>query len=37
MIKIRDKWFHFFGSLILCFDIYRNDDFGNVIDIITSL
>lgn len=37
MYKIKDRWFHFFGSLMLGHDIYRVEDFGNIIDILTNL
>lgn len=35
--KIKDRWFQFFGSLILGHGIYRVQDFGNVIDILIKL
>lgn len=35
--KIKDGWFHYFGSLILRHGIYRMEDFGNVVDILTDL
>lgn len=37
MFKIMDRWFYFFGSLILGHDIYSKEDFGEVIDILTQL
>lgn len=37
MSTIRDRWLHFFDSLILGHNIYTCEDFGNVIDTITDL
>lgn len=35
--KIKDRWFHYFGFLILSYDLYRIENFGNIVDILTDL
>lgn len=36
MFKIRNRWFHYFDSLMLDHDNYRVEDFENIIDIMTQ-
>lgn len=35
--KIRDRWIHTFGTLILGHDVYGWDDFGKLFDILTDM
>lgn len=35
--KIRDRWLHTVGTLILGHDVYEWDDFGRVFDALTNL
>lgn len=37
MGKLRDRWFHLFGSIILGHDLYRAEDFGYLIDCLTNI
>lgn len=37
MLKVMNRWLHIFGSLILAHDIYRVENFRNVIDLLTDL
>lgn len=36
-VSIRDRWLNIFDSFVLGQDIYRLDNFGNVIDLLTDL
>lgn len=37
MSEIRDRWMHYFDFLILGYDIYKKEDFGNIINILIKL
>lgn len=37
MTKTRDRWLHFFGSVILAHDMYKWEDFGNIVYTINTL
>lgn len=37
MVKIRNRWRHVFGSLILDHEIYGWEDFRKVIDVLTKI
>lgn len=35
IVKIKDRWYYYFGSIFLGNDMYRVVEFGHVIDSIT--
>lgn len=35
--RLKDRWIHYFGFILLCHDIVRDVDFVNVINTITHL
>lgn len=35
--RIRDRWLHTFGTLILKHDVYGWNDVGRVFDVLTDL
>lgn len=35
--RIKDRWIHYFGSILLGHDINNKINFGNVIDTLTTL
>lgn len=37
MYKVKDRWLYYFDSMILEHDIYRMDDFGNIINIFIKI
>lgn len=37
MVKIKDRWFYLFGSLLTRHDLYRVEDFGYMIDCLTNM
>lgn len=37
ILNLKDKWFHYFGFILLDYGIISDVDFGNVIDSLTWL
>lgn len=37
MYKMKDGWIYYFGFILLCHDMISDENFRNIIDMITLL